>query len=327
MTPRTTTTLLAVLLALAGCKPTPATTPSDTDPATVVDTDTDADTDADTDTDTDVPVPPPTTGPAALRLATWNVSRLDVEGQGDNPRTAADLALLATYATRLQADVVALQEVRGVTGTQILFPAPDWTAECENRNSSQNVCVVLREASGWSMTRNPDLTALDVGNSSLRQGLDLTLSRTGHAPLRILALHLKFGCLSGETDADCGVYFEQIAIVESWIDARVAAGEAFAVLGDFNRFMTASDSAWLELDDNDPVGADLTRSIPQGTPTPCWSEVFTEFLDHIVLDPSSAGWMQSSNQLVYDETNFDVDSERLSDHCPVWADFEIPEVP
>jgi endonuclease/exonuclease/phosphatase family metal-dependent hydrolase len=262
--------------------------------------------------------------PTGLRLATWNLAELDVEGQGDNPRTADDLALLATYVDRLAADVVAVQEVRGVTGTETIFPAADWSAECEDRNSSQNVCVIVREASGWALTRNPDVTALNDSDPNLRQGLDLTITKAGYAPLRVLALHLKFGCFSGASYSACGVFFDQLDVVEAWIDERTTAGEAYVVLGDFNRFMTANDSAWLEIDDDDPVGADLTRSIPQGTPTPCWSGVFTEFIDHIVLDPTSAGWMQASDQLVYDETNFATDSLRLSDHCPIWADLQVP---
>jgi len=342
--------VFAALTVLAGCGEEPKGTPSDTDTSKTLDTGS-SDTSLPTDTDTgpvtsttdtqssdtsstastggtgdtgSTTMGPPT---SALRLATWNVARLDEEGQGDNPRTADDLALLGTYVDRLEADVVALQEVRGVTGTQTIFPGTDWSAECENRDSSQSVCVVLREASGWSLTRNPDVTALNDSDPNLRQGLDVTISRPGHDALRILAVHLKFGCFVGESYTDCGVFFEQIAVVEEWIDARAAAGEAYAVLGDFNRFMTATDSAWLELDDGYPVGADLTRSIPQGTPTPCWSDVFTEFIDHIALDPTSTGWLQASDQLVYDETDFDAYYERLSDHCPIWADFQVPESP
>lgn len=266
----------------------------------------------------------PTPGDGGLRLATWNVSLLDEEGEGDNPRTAADLALLASYVDQLAADVVALQEVRGVTGTETIFPAADWHAECELRNSAQNVCVVLREDSGWTMTRNADVVELNASDPNLRQGLDLTLTMPGREPLRILAVHLKFGCLAGETATDCGVLFDQFDVVEDWIDARVAAGEAHVVLGDFNRFLTADDSVWLDLDDGDPAGADLIRSIPQGTPTPCWSGVFTEFIDHIVLDPTSASWMQASDQLVYAETDFYAYYERLSDHCPLWVDLEVP---
>lgn len=307
-----TTLLTALLCGSLACNST-----GDTDP--VSEPDTDADTIEDSDTDTGS-----TASPAPLRLATWNMSRLDVAGEGSNPRTTEQLALFGGYADRLAADVVAIQEVRGVAGTQTVFPATDWTAECEDRDSSQNVCVVVRTESGWSVTRNADVTALNEADPNLRQGLDLTLTQPGHEPLRILALHLKFGCLSGETASDCGVYFDQLAVVEDWIDARASAGEAYIVLGDWNRFMTATDSAWLEIDDNDPVGADLTRSIPQGTPTPCWSEVFTEFLDHIVLDPTSAAWMQDSDQLAYDETDFETYSEVLSDHCPVWADLQVP---
>ena len=115
-------------------------------------------------------------------------------------------------------------------------------------------------------------------------------------------------------------------IVEDWADDRIAAGEAFAVLGDFNRFLTADDSVWLDLDDNDPKGADLTRSIPQGPPPPCWSDVFTEFVDHIVLDPTATSWMSTSDQLVYDETDFYPYAQQISDHCPLWADFDVPGI-
>ena len=55
--------------------------------------------------------------------------------------------------------------------------------------------------------------------------------------------------------------------------------------------------------------------------------MFTEFIDHIVLDPASAGWMQGSDQLVYAETDFYAYYQPLSDHCPLWVDFEVPEAP
>jgi endonuclease/exonuclease/phosphatase family metal-dependent hydrolase len=263
--------------------------------------------------------------PDTLRLATWNVSYLDVLGGSDEaPRTQADYDLLETYVARLDADVVALQEVRGVAGTQTIFPADAWSAECEDRNSAQNVCVLVRDGSGWQLTRNPDLVALNVGNANLRQGLDVTISKPGLATLRVLAVHLKSGCFFGEDGSGCPTFFEQIDVIEQWVDARAAAGEAYAVLGDFNRVMTADDVAWLELDDSDPANADLTRSIPQGTPTPCWSDLFTEFIDHIILDPTSASWLAGSGQNPYDETDFDAYYLRLSDHCPLWADFVIP---
>ncbi len=267
----------------------------------------------------------PPTDPDMLRLATWNVSYLDVLGGSDEaPRTQEDYDLLKTYVARLDADVVALQEVRGVTGTQTIFPGDTWSAECEDRNSAQNVCVVVRDASGWQLTRNPDYVDLNVGNANLRQGLDISISKPGLATLRVLVVHLKSGCFFGEDGSGCSTFFEQITEIEEWVDARAAAGEAYAVLGDFNRVMTADDVAWLELDDSEPAGADLTRSIPQGTPTPCWSDLFTEFIDHIILDPTSASWLEESGQNAYDETDFDAYYLRLSDHCPLWADLRIP---
>jgi endonuclease/exonuclease/phosphatase family metal-dependent hydrolase len=323
---------------LAGCSPMDKeagldiSSGADTDIPSRPDADTSPARDAGADSDAagasdaaDAPDSDEPNDPDALRLATWNVSFLDVPGGSDEaPRTEADYDLLRTYVARLDADVVALQEVRGAAGAHTIFPADSWTAECEARDSPQNVCVLTRNESGWQLTRNTDLISLNVGNPSLRHGLDITISKPGYAPLRVLAIHLKSGCFFGDDGPDCNTFFQQVAEVETWVDSRAAAGETYAVLGDFNRFLTADDAAWLELDDGEPAGADITRSIPQGTPTPCWSELFTEFIDHILLDPNSASWLVDSGQNPYDETDFDAYYLRLSDHCPLWADLRVP---
>src|SRR5262245_30109618 len=57
----------------------------------------------------------PATPAARIRIATWNIAWLARRsGDGPVPRRAADYRRLATVAARLDADVVALQEIDGV---------------------------------------------------------------------------------------------------------------------------------------------------------------------------------------------------------------------
>ena len=264
------------------------------------------------------------TARGALRVATWNISYLDVPDRGDRyRRTPEDYALLRTYVERLSADLVALQEVRGVAAVHTIFPADRWEAVCEDRTSSQNVCFALRKASGWTMQRLPDVVELRAGNPSLRAGLDVLVTQRDRAPLRLLNVHLKADCYTGQSAAGCASFFAQIEALETWIDARALADEAFIVLGDLNRFLTADDPAWLELDDQQPAGADLTRAITSDA-TPCWGGMFSNYIDHIILGAKTTPWLKRAEQLVFQETDFQAYAQRLSDHCPIWADLDVP---
>ena len=264
----------------------------------------------------------PDPDPDKLRMATWNIFKLDEPGQGDAARVPEDYERLAGYVDKLEADLIALQEMNGEAGVRTLFPASIWDVECEERNSNLNVCVVLRKSKQWTIERHPDVVSLQAGSGNLRSGLDFTISKAGFPSVRILAVHMKANCLSGMADSACPTFFTQITALEEWIDERAATDEPFLVLGDFNRFMTDDDPAWMEIDDGTPSRAMLTRSIAPDD-TDCW---FPTFVDHIVLDNITSTWLQGSAQQGYDELNldFDVWSEKLSDHCPLWADFTFP---
>jgi hypothetical protein len=63
------------------------------------------------------------TGPA-IRLATWNLEHLaERDGAGCRPRIEADYAMLRAHAERLEADVVAFQEVESAAAARRVFPA------------------------------------------------------------------------------------------------------------------------------------------------------------------------------------------------------------
>lgn len=258
--------------------------------------------------------------PTRLRIATWNIAHLRAkEGTGAVKRTAVDFRRLRRHARELRADVVAVQEVEGPTALARVFDPAVYEFHVSTRRSVQRTAFAVRK--GLQVKRHPDYRALDVG--SVRYGVDLTVRLAGNVPLRLLAVHLKSSCFSAPLDSvgiACRKLKRQLPLLEAWIDARAAAGTPFAVLGDFNRRFFADgqeDTFWRELDDGQPVGADLS-SPTQGTRARCWDGRYPDFIDHLVLGEQVARWYVTGSfrQHLYEPAWADR-AEQLSDHCPL----------
>jgi endonuclease/exonuclease/phosphatase family metal-dependent hydrolase len=272
-----------------------------------------------------------------LKLATWNLEHLaEADGQGCRPRTEADYAKLRAYAEMLDADVIALQEVESAAAAARVFdpakyeivmsgqPYPPPSGTCGGDSAQtfrpQRTGFAIRK--GIAFKVNAPLEALDVGREGrpLRWGVDVTLE--GKQPLRLLGVHLKSGCSAGNapSDDDCPPLMAQVPIVEGWIDARESAGEAFAILGDFNRRLKPADAeVWQTWDDGDPKGLDLHIAALEAEGGPrspgCDGGRYPDFIDHVVLsDRAFKRWDTASfAELVYAERG----DAMPSDHCPV----------
>ena len=300
---------------------------------------------------------------SSLRLATWNLEWLIAPEEfdrlaancDDQPtpgevrsipcdivppnrrsmrRSAADLGKLRDYARKLDADVIALQEVDGAEAARLVFPG---YAFCFTRRVHvQNVGFAVRAGLPF---RCGDYPELGLADSRVRWGADLTLFPGSEAQMRLLSVHLKSGChrdpLSNDWPA-CATLAEQVPVLEAWIDARARERVPFAVLGDFNRRFAdersrARDRAgrlqamWPELDDADPPEADLVnatrdRRSPRCSP----DDTYTVPIDHIVLSRSlAARFVPSSTQRIA-YRGADARRFRLSDHCPVALTIELP---
>ena len=251
-----------------------------------------------------------------LKLATWNLDWL-TERANDLPpdvrlRDAADFDRLRQYAIQLDADVVAMEEVDGRDMAARVFPPDRYSIHMTRDFEVQRVGFAVRR--GIHYLVNPDLTGLDVDpGHRLRSGADITLQLD--SPLRVLALHLKTGCLDQPLRRTgrraCAELRAQIPPLQRWIAARVEEGVAFAILGDFNRHMAAGDQVWNAMQQAAPLT--LTTD---GRSSPCWGG--EQFIDHILLGGAARGWLEpaSLRVLVYRETSDDW-RDRLSDHCPL----------
>jgi len=265
-------------------------------------------------------------GAEALKLSTWNLQWLTLRGAGDaalpndvRVRQPTDLAALAHYATDLAADVVAMQEVDGPAAAAMVFPPDRYVLHLTGDAVVQRVGFAVRK--GLAFTSNSDFTALDPPGSQLRSGADITLHWAA-GRLRLLAVHLKAGCrqdkLIDRKRTACPVLNGQLAALQGWVAQRRADGEAFVLMGDFNRWMDGGDAFYAALQQ----GGALKR-VTEGQSSPCWGG--GGFIDHIIAGGAARGWMRADTLrvLVYRETG-EQWRERLSDHCPVSVQFDLP---
>ena len=262
---------------------------------------------------------------AELKIATWNLDWLTTRAAGDRelptdvtPRSDEDFDRLAQYAQKLDADLIAIQEVDGFRAASKVFPHDRYSIHMTHDHVVQRVGIVVRR--GLKYDINPDVT--ELGEHHLRSGADITL-HLGGSDLRVLAVHLKTGCwgvpLTKVTSHGCEELRDQVPVLADWITARRQDGVPFLVLGDFNRWMDGKDTLLADL----RQAAPLVRAT-EGQSSPCWGG--EKFIDHILAGGPAAEWMRPDTLrvLTYGETDRAM-KDRLSDHCPVSVRLVVPE--
>jgi predicted secreted acid phosphatase/endonuclease/exonuclease/phosphatase family metal-dependent hydrolase len=276
----------------------------------------------------------------ALKLATWNLEHLaDNNDEGCRPRTDNDYRVLKQYVDRLDADVVAVQEVENAQALARVFDPEQWSIEIA-RNPDEAIVRpcgglagknIITQRTGFAIrkpiryTRNPDLSALDIGGTHRhRYGVDVTIE--AGTPLRLLAVHLKSGCNSGPPgsgDEDCQILFEQQKVLKEWVHERAKDEIPFAILGDFNRRLQNDGQFWTALDTPDDPLRDLSLTVGRDIVSRC-HRAFREFIDFIVLNRQAAALFQptSFHELIYDGAEADFPS----DHCPITIELGLSDL-
>lgn len=267
-----------------------------------------------------------TTQSDGLRIAAWNIEHLASEPSlGCEPRDEAGYDLVAEVIDDVDADIWLLQEIEDEEALARVFGADDWTFHVEerpdtgskpecwgrddgNRLRMQRTAIVVRD--GIEHTRNADLASLDIGGRGfLRHGVNVTINHNNEE-IDLLSVHLKSGCFTGDGSDDCPTLFDQVSILEDWIDDKSEEGRNAIVAGDFNRRLELpDDTVWTDLNDGDPMGLTIAG---EGI-TPTCDPRYTQFIDFIVMNENAAEMMLDGSFL---ETTFE-ESRRASDHCPI----------
>lgn len=266
-----------------------------------------------------------------LRIATWNISFLAMPGDGRQgyERSQADLDRLARYASELDADIVALQEIDSIAVAQRVF-GPQYQIFLSSRDHPQRVGFAVRNTVDLAGPAS-DMQSIAPPGSRVRYAIDLPVQLRDGRQLRVLSVHLKSHCFEKALDHSsrhCTRLAQQVPLLEKWMDQRARNGDPFVVLGDFNRrfdaeMATASgQTLWDMLDDREPARQTLRR-VTQFHRADCWNAKYPLFIDHIVLGKEASYWVipGSFQQIVYQED--DSFMTRLSDHCPISVDLAI----
>jgi endonuclease/exonuclease/phosphatase family metal-dependent hydrolase len=236
----------------------------------------------------------------------------------DAARSSADFAMLARYADRLDADVVALQEVENQATVARVFR--DYDICLTDRRATQNVGFAIRR--GLPHRCGPDLLTLSEGDHA-RRGAVLVVDPGGPGELQLLAVHLKSGCAREPLDspsAACRLLARQLLAVADWIRRQTAAGHRLAVLGDFNLSFArdARDPAWEALTAGTGAELQLTDAADGTRFLGCYpGQTHTRYIDHVLVGAGRGLRVEPGSFFRVPYAPADVRRYRLSDHCPV----------
>lgn len=216
--------------------------------------------------------------------------------------------------------MIGIEEVDGADAARSVFSPLRYTILMSHAPIVQQVGLVVRK--GIPFEVHPEVSTLDTASPDdphqLRTGLDVTVG-SGSQALRILVVHLKTGCWDqplGQKGHSCPVLRKQFSVIEDWILERQDEGEAFAVIGDFNRRLTLEDPLLKPLLQAGPLT--LTTA---GHASPCDGGEY--FIDHILLGNAARSWLvpDSLRVMTYKD---DASTKGLSDHCPVSVRLQVP---
>lgn len=279
----------------------------------------------------------PATRPQAVAIATWNMEWLMSPATAHGARLAcrrgqrtslpcdvarrlsrdsADLARLAWYARRLDADVIAFQEVEDAGIAARIFD--NYRICIAPGPGVQHVGFAIRP--GLAHRCGPPMQALSLEGTQ-RSGMTLVLFPGTPAAVELLAVHLKSGCADSTLDSgssSCRLLAAQAEHLASWITAR--ANSRFIVLGDFNRGDTNvdADEFWRVLAAGEPAAAPFAFAGAGTAFRNCHIGAgFTRAIDHILVSRSLLPELVQGgfSRIGYREA--DALRYRLPDHCPV----------
>jgi endonuclease/exonuclease/phosphatase family metal-dependent hydrolase len=276
-----------------------------------------------------------TTFAETLKIASWNIAWLGSHEY--NQRKDSDYQKLARYALKLDADVIALQEVESAKWAQKVL-GDDYDYFFTTKDWVQRVGVAVRKSSGYKASAI-EYRELDQGLA--RRGMDVTLTKNDKS-VRLLAVHMKSGCFDKALDqasitkmpnsnekeqyakTACAELAKQAKPLEAWIDARAKEGIPFILLGDFNRRFvkdialnyTEVQGLWQTINDE---GAEALWAPTITAESQCWGGYYKDYIDHIIFDPKAkTHYVKNSfEQLVFEPKYTRELSQKLSDHCPI----------
>lgn len=249
-------------------------------------------------------------------------------------KSPAQIADLKAVAEKLNADVIAVQEVESPEALQQIWPKDQYDFYVNMQSPwIQRTGFVVRRSSGLEIGTLGDVPSLgEAFKRHARHGAELSVTISGMT-LKLLSVHLKSGCFdqalnSGyATERDktsgvitCDVLGRQAPALEAWLDNAIRSGASAMIVGDFNRRFDAAVehetapevSLYAELSDGEPPAARLFRPTEGYAALPeCRAGGSKWLIDHALMTREL-----KTRYVAGSLSTFPVPMKG-SDHCPV----------
>jgi endonuclease/exonuclease/phosphatase family metal-dependent hydrolase len=264
---------------------------------------------------------PPPAPEAGLRIATWNLENF--------PRPEQDLQRVGSELDELDADVIAVQEVRDEAALRRLLPEHELHLTRAGGRGHQRLGLAFDPRRLELVGELVEDDRLSLGGRVRPAAIARLRERSGPSTFTVVVVHLK------ATPEGFDERRQQWSTLRSIV--ADTAGEPVFVVGDFNATGSSEGS---------PIGERTAlaetleparlRWIPvvggctaywQGVRHDAWLE--PSLLDmiwvspHVGAEQSHAGGAcarHACRPLRSTDTYPDPDAQRASDHCPVWVD-------
>lgn len=301
-----------------------------------------------------------------IRFVTWNIENLWHEkgiplrpgNERYNPSTIRekkDYDKIRSIFTKLNADVVAVQEIGSPKALEKVMPAKgysylfstryhdDLADDPKDKRKDIYTGLVFRD------DRVKVIKTEMINDLIIRKGRE----RTGVAAfieiedqkMWVVSLHIKSKCFKyfkrpprgfkgpwapndyntmsrTDTHPDCYIKVQQMQILEDWVENKIALGEEIVLLGDFNRRLADSNDA-ITPEFNDGTPATLSM-YPKENQHKLRCSYYDKnkrpspSIDYIFLTPAL------TKNVVNDKAyKYDIVASKVSDHCPVYLDLMI----
>jgi exonuclease III len=260
----------------------------------------------------------------ALLFASWNMNKLTHPSVGGSTRSQSDIRMLSRASEKIDADIVALQEVGSARIARDVFGSGYEYYMAEKDDRGLRVGFAVRAGVSVSKSYQYTLLAKEGG----RMGVDLTVEGDDGRPVRILNVHLAEGCeestLPNKSTPSCRVMSNQAKSLDQWVRYRKEEGIPFMLVGSFSRYLGAEQV--------DPYPGLLSLFNAQyeqfvdglttasGDKRPgCWNYSRPDFVDHFLLDPKMAKMVraESFRESTISGSGKGGKKTAFSDHCPI----------
>ncbi len=258
-----------------------------------------------------------------ITIGTFNIQWLG-DGINDlNPRAEADYREIADIIKETNVDILALEEIENDDAVKLLTNYLDnFSYYVSDKSGKQNVAIIYKNY--IQISNINEYMPIAVVEHKTRPALTFNC-KFKNFDWEMMVVHLKSTSHYDSTDylkqKSREIRSEQAEIIDSWVDSVLSLNQEkdIIVTGDFNDYPLRKTNATLTPLTSDPDLTFLSKNLVS-----CKFS-YLKTIDQIVVSTSALSRYIDNSIREYDfySTLPENQAEKISDHCPVVATFDV----